>query len=483
MKRVKTITLAAVAACGTLGVLAGGTTAAPSKETASAAYTGAPYLVGMQGGTEIKQILTVGDTVPKTGGSGTYRMVGIPDGLGAYDNGDGTFSVLMNHEITDAQGVIRAHGAIGSFVSKWVVKKDDKTVVSGADLITTVNTYANGSWAVTPGVKISRLCSADLPALSAFWNESTKLGYNGRLFMNGEEKGDEGRAFASELNGTTWELPHLGKFSWENSVANPSTGDKTVVIGTDDSTPGQVYVYVGTKRAAGNTVEKAGLAGGKLYGIKAGTITAESATTGVPTSTLFTMHDHGDVSKLTGKELQAASTTAGVTNWLRPEDVAWDPNNPNVAYFVTSDRFPGRSRLYALIFKDINNPALGGAVEQVFDGGKRGPQMMDNIGIDKAGRIMIQEDIGNQRWRGKIWLYNIQKKKLRNVAEFNDTLFNPDNKVGHLGQDEESSGSIDLTDILGAGWWGVVTQIHAPNGDAETVESGALHLMYLPLSK
>ena len=63
MKRGKTITLAAVAACGTLGALAGTTGAAPSKGTANAAYTGAPYLVRMQGSTEIKQILTVGDSV------------------------------------------------------------------------------------------------------------------------------------------------------------------------------------------------------------------------------------------------------------------------------------------------------------------------------------------------------------------------------------------------------------------------------------
>ena len=37
-----------------------------------------------------------------------------------------------------------------------------------------------------------------------------------------------------------------------------------MVIGTDDSTPGQVYVYVGAKKA--NAIEKAGLTGGELYG-------------------------------------------------------------------------------------------------------------------------------------------------------------------------------------------------------------------------
>jgi hypothetical protein len=45
--------------------------------------------------------------------------------------------------------------------------------------------------------------------------------------------------------GISYELPSLGKFSWENSLASPFEQDKTVVIGTDDTTPGQLYVYIG----------------------------------------------------------------------------------------------------------------------------------------------------------------------------------------------------------------------------------------------
>jgi len=35
-------------------------------------------------------------------------MVGIPDGLGAYDNRDGSFTLLMNHELGSDKGVVRA---------------------------------------------------------------------------------------------------------------------------------------------------------------------------------------------------------------------------------------------------------------------------------------------------------------------------------------------------------------------------------------
>jgi hypothetical protein len=71
------------------------------------------YIVPTAPGVEIKPILTVGDTVPQSGG-GSYRMVGIPDGLGAFDNGDGTFTVLMNHELRDTVGIARDHGSKGA---------------------------------------------------------------------------------------------------------------------------------------------------------------------------------------------------------------------------------------------------------------------------------------------------------------------------------------------------------------------------------
>ena len=69
--------------------------------------------------------------------------------------------------------------------------------------------------------------------------------------------------------GDSYELPLLGRMSFENSLANPASGVKTVVMSTDDSTPGEVYLYVGTKQATGTAVEKAGLTNGLLFGIAA----------------------------------------------------------------------------------------------------------------------------------------------------------------------------------------------------------------------
>jgi hypothetical protein len=89
----------------------------------------APYLIRAMNGVVTKSILTVGDTI------GHYRMAGIPDGLGAFDNGDGTFTLLMNHELGGTAGVVRRHGAKGAFVSRWIIDKDSLEVLHGEDLI------------------------------------------------------------------------------------------------------------------------------------------------------------------------------------------------------------------------------------------------------------------------------------------------------------------------------------------------------------
>src|SRR5262245_32592435 len=79
--------------------------------------TATPYLLPVDPSVTTRAILTVGDVVPLTGTTTgqTYRMVGVPDGLGAFDNGDGTFTLLMNHELLATQGVTRAHGSNGAF--------------------------------------------------------------------------------------------------------------------------------------------------------------------------------------------------------------------------------------------------------------------------------------------------------------------------------------------------------------------------------
>lgn len=175
MRRTRVLALGGLlaGATATVAVAAAGAETGPSSSQS-------PYLLGSQPGIVTKSILTVGDSVNNKPDGSPYRMVGIPDGLGAFDNGDGTFTVLMNHELSSSQGVVRAHGASGAFVSRWTIRKDDLTVLNGEDLIKTLNVWdptlngGAGDWKIAntdaDPARLNRLCSADLAPVSAFFN-------------------------------------------------------------------------------------------------------------------------------------------------------------------------------------------------------------------------------------------------------------------------------------------------------------------------
>ncbi len=450
-----------------------------------------PYLVPSQDGVETKAIFTVGD--PVGGTVDGYRMVGIPDGLGAFKDKGGTFTLLMNHEISSGSSV-RAHGANGAFVSTWSIDRDDLSVRSGSDLIKQIATWNPGTGAYntpTTGVTMSRLCSADLPDQSAFWDKKSKTGYADPLFMNGEETGAEGRSFAHALDGTSYELPALGKFAHENSVANPATGSKTVVVGLDDQslpTGGQLYVYVGDKKKSGNPAEQAGLTGGTLYGVKVTGYGAEPAGTGIPSGSAFTAASLGDVSAKTGAQLETMSEAASATRWQRPEDGAWDPKHPNDFYFVITADFNGNSKLYRLHFNNPANPAAGGTVSQLLTGTETGgtPErfhMLDNIAIDRHDHIVLQEDPGGQDYIARVWLYDIEDGDLTEIAQHDPIRFSPAS-ITKLTTDEESSGVIDAEDILGKGWFLLDVQAHYTAGvDPSLVEGGQLLALKIPKDK
>ena len=465
-----------------LGVAATAGTAALANTINGPSSSQSPYVVRSLPGVVTKSILTVGDSVNAKPDGTPYRMVGIPDGLGAFDNGDGTFTVLLNHELPANRGITRAHGAIGAFVSKWTIQKGSLRVLHGEDLIQQVATWNTATAthnAAAKGIVLGRLCSADLPARSAFWDASSGLGYDGRLFLDGEETGTEGRAFAHGLDGTSYELPGLGRFSWENSVANPATGTATVVAGTDDSTPGEVYLYLGQKQRSGNPAVRAGLTGGTLFGVKVTGFAAEPAG-GIPSGTPFTLANLGNREASSGASLQSDSSAAGVTKFLRPEDAAWDTTDPSRLYFVTTNGFDQPSRLWRLDFADLADPAAGGTIEMLLEGPEGGHQMLDNITVDDRGQVLLQEDPGNQPYLARLWRYDPGSDELLAVAHHDESRFAA-GAPGFLTQDEESSGIIPAP-FLGEGWYLGDVQAHYAR-DAELVEGGQLFALHVPPGK
>ncbi|MFT3683398.1 MAG: GC-type dockerin domain-anchored protein [Phycisphaerales bacterium] len=444
-----------------------------------------------------------------------YRLLGTPDGMGAFRDADdmanGTFTIVLNHEIVSGAGTVRAHGAAGSTVSIWKIRADPNNlqVIGGRDLIQTVKTYsaATHTWS-TATYSFGRFCSADLAAPSAY--RFGELGTDTRIYLNGEESGNEGKVWAHLVNGpeagTSYELPHLGKFSVENSAASPYAQEKTVVLSGDDSTPGNVLVYVGTKTSTGNDIERAGLTNGKFYSIAiAGTAVVAGqhvedatnilgdASSGPVASKRFTMIDMNDVSAMTGVQIQSTADAAGQMNFNRPEDICWDRRNPNVAYFQTTASITGHSRIWKMEFDSIAHPENGGTVTMLVDGaalatttagftsatGLTDAEMFDNMTITRNGIIVSVEDVGNAPRLGRTWMYDTKTDRITEVGTADPTRF-ISGSANFLTQDEEASGIIDAEDVLGPGWFLLDMQAHYTTTFQGLVEGGQLMAMYIP---
>ncbi|MEN9681325.1 MAG: hypothetical protein RLZZ627_1218 [Pseudomonadota bacterium] len=450
-----------------------------SASIASFAETGpsssaAPYIQPVADGVAVTSILTAADRAA-TG----YQMVGLPDGLGAYDAGS-KFVVLMNHELANTVGIPRAHGGTGAFVSEWVINKKTLQVITGSDLIREVynwNVAAQASDTIPSTISFSRFCSADLAAPTAFYNANSGKGTKARIFMNGEEGGSTGYALAHVATGKSKGKSYvLGKFNlktngskvdavggWENLVANPYSGDKTVVIGTNDGGTGimtnTLVVYVGDKTKTGTDADKAGLTNGQALFVNvqgafdaSGTTIDELAstttrTTKIASGTPFTLGD------------------ATATTFSRPEDGAW--GSKYQFYFVTTDQLDktdlagetqrGGTRLWRLNF---NSDYSAGTIDLLIDStaiagglGNSKPNMFDNISVNSDGTISLLEDVGNAEHNGKTWLFNLRNGSLTLQTKFDPALFGDISSKGvftagtHT-KDEETSGVIDVTKIL-----------------------------------
>ena len=89
--------------------------------------------------------------------------------------------------------------------------------------------------------------------------------------------------------------------------------------------------------------------------------------------------------------------------------------------------------------------------------------MLDNVTIDRLGRILMDEDPGNRARISKVWFFD------------GSTPNNP----SFLTQDEESSGIIDAAGVLGEGWFLLDVQVHKANPDVELVEGGQLLALFV----
>jgi hypothetical protein len=170
----------------------------------------------------------------------------------------------------------------------------------------------------------------------------------------------------------------------------------------------------------------------------------------------------------------------------RVEDGHWDPSNPNVFYFVTTESnkdpiatapnpaTPTVSRdggaLWRLTFKDAQNPAAGAELEMLLNGGESVYMSKpDNITVTEDGKyLLLQEDPGGNALLARIVAYRVSDSKLAVVAQFDANKFLKGGSE-FITEDEESSGIIDATKLLAKpgdtnSYFFFNAQIHNPAG-------------------
>lgn len=104
--------------------------------------------------------------------------------------------------------------------------------------------------------------------------------------------------------------------------------------------------------------------------------------------------------------------------------------------------------------------------------------MLDNITIDKRGHILLTEDVGGNDHLGRVYRYTIATDELTVVATHDPERFLP-GAANFLTRDEEASGIIDVSDILGDGWFLVNTQAHFGLA-GELAQGGQFMALYDP---
>jgi hypothetical protein len=478
-----------------------------------------PYVEPVGGEYEVRALFSADDKVPLLDGAPgeEYRMVGIPDGLGAHANGDGTSTLYMNHELgftVQSEPVVGGPKNRGAIVSKWILDEDGDPIAGrrAYDTIYAENTLLGpapvvGNETEMPS-QFARFCSAYLAGPAD--------GFDRYVYLTNEEDGStstfDGRGglsvaiYDDELH----TLPKLGRYSKENTVVQPRGGKRTVVFSLEDgpvTLDNQLYMYVGEKeRAAPSALARNGLDNGTVYVFRSLDPARNSERTFTSGSVTGEWVEIPNVEDLSADELETASDALGAMTFVRPEDGAFNLRNRNELFFDTTGSSSGADdgvnelgRLYSLRLHPgkPTKPAMLTIVynaDTVVAAGGDTAISPDNIAVSKK-YLMINED-GTTESRavmaakardGSIWRFDLLQNPRggAGVASIGTRVaqLDPPGRDGvAVGPGVwETSGIIDTWDVFGRDTWLSDVQAHsptaAPGGTTVTVEDGQLFLL------
>ncbi|MCJ7712538.1 MAG: hypothetical protein MUQ32_17100, partial [Chloroflexi bacterium] len=208
-----------------------------------------------------------------------------------------------------------------------------------------------------------------------------------------------------------------------------------------------------------------------------------------------------DVARGGQDALETWSNDNNVFQFIRVEDISYDPDSPREVYFADTGtnrllESAATGRLYRAssgtpgttdanggrIFKMVlnpSNPTVVDAFSVLVDGGDIGMRNPDNVALSH-GSLMVQEDTSD----AQIWMHPLGSSDWTKIAYATTSA-------------PETTGIIDVSQWLGDGWWALNVQGHtnidqtpgqvyegpgAMNGTTFTArrESGQLLLMHVP---
>jgi hypothetical protein len=522
MKRRSIVTAIVVAG---VAVIAAAAFAATSVKT---------YTVAVGDEYSVTPLFSVNDEVPVLGGASgaKYRMVGIPDGLGAHANKDGTSTLYMNHEFRKnvlSQPYVGATKNRGAIVSKWILNANGDPIAGkrAYDEIFIDDTKIMGGVALEGNSQpaFARFCSGFLAGPAE--------GFDRWIYFANEESGGadtfDGKGglsvaiFDNSGVGEAHGLPYLGRFSWENTLVQRGTGDLTVIMGMEDGESNQdpandnsqLYMYVGVKdHSPGATIlERNGLTGGRLYAFRSTNKNRNSEFAFRGGTLAGEWVEIAGAAHKTDAELETATDAVGAMVFARPEDGAFNPVQQNEFFFVTTGDIPtGGSekgqylgntlgRLYSLRLNP-SDPTRNATLSVIYNADEivaaGGDTALSPDNIDASAEyLMINEDGTTESRKvmaakgrdGSIWRWTLKPSggvhagSAVRVAELDPPGRNgsPPDAVVNPGV-WETSGIIDTASIFGPDTWLFDAQAHSPTpapggGSSVTVEDGQLLIL------
>jgi hypothetical protein len=427
-----------------------------------------------------------GQIVPLINSGDSYHDVifeGIPDGIGVVP-GSGTVDLYVTHE--------QSHVPFSGFADFQDSSVSRVTVNVASKQVTGLEV------ALSPELGFIRFCSAFMAG--------PDQGFSDYTFFVNEESNDiidvvpdapygadpaiapyrqagYSVALNADVDDDVTVLSRMGRHNHENTVVVPGGWKWTATLSGDDTfTAPSSQLYLHTANDPGQVLSDKG----QLWAFQV-TATDDGAvdpfdpfnnandyleiTPGDEWSGRF-IHVPTDVARgLTGEAPQTAlenwSNENNVFQFVRVEDIAYDPDSPRTIYFAdtgttrlaesgTTGRLvrlgAGGTNSNGRIFKMVLNerdPRIVDSLTILLDadtipaaqgGPMRNP---DNLDVGHSS-IMVQEDSPNN---AKVWRHDLAAGTWTHVATATQPI-------------AETSGIVDVSEWFGAGWWALDVQSH-----------------------